>query len=101
MAKKIDKGVFLTDTQPAIISSAAIVGGKEGKGPLGKHFDKIVDDSHFGEKTWEKAETKLQLEAVSSAIRKAGITKEELDVIFSGECYFIPHTFSNYIATNN
>ena len=53
MAKKIDKGVFLTDTQPSIISSAAIVGGKEGKGPLGKHFDKIVDDSHFGEKTWE------------------------------------------------
>ena len=53
MAKKIDKGVFLTDTQPVIISSAAIVGGKEGKGPLGKHFDKIVDDSHFGEKTWE------------------------------------------------
>jgi hypothetical protein len=40
MAKKIDKGVFLTDTQPSIISSAAIVGGKEGKGPLGKHFDK-------------------------------------------------------------
>lgn len=85
MAKKIDKGVFLTDTQPAIISSAAIVGGKEGKGPLGKHFDKIVDDSHFGEKTWEKAESKFQLEAVSSAIRKAGITKEELDVIFSGD----------------
>lgn len=85
MPEKIETGVFKTTHQPSIISSAAIVGGKEGKGPLGQYFDKVVEDSHFGQKTWEKAESKFQLEAVSTAIRKAGITKEQLDVIFSGD----------------
>lgn len=85
MPKKIDRGVFLMEKSPAIVSCASIVGGKEGNGPLGKYFDSVIEDSHFGEKTWEKAESKFQLEAVCAAIRKANLTKEDLDVIFSGD----------------
>ena len=85
MPKKIDRGVFLMEKSPAIVSCASIVGGKEGNGPLGKYFDSVIEDSHFGEKTWEKAESKFQLEAVCAAIRKADLTKEDLDVIFSGD----------------
>lgn len=85
MIKKLDRGVFIFENKPVILSSSSVVGSKEGEGPLGEYFDLIVEDGHFGEKTWEKAESQFQLEAISLAIRKANLTKEELDVIFSGD----------------
>ena len=44
------------ETRPAIWSYAAVVGKKEHAGPLGQYFDYTSDDTHFGQKTWEKAE---------------------------------------------
>lgn len=85
MPKKLSRGVFFFDTPPKIESFAAIAGEKEGQGPLGKCFDKIIPDSHFGQKTWEQAESQFQLEAVSHAIRKAELTKEDIDVICAGD----------------
>ena len=44
-------------TEPAhIISSASVVGPKEGEGPLGDGFDLIAPEADFGEETWEQAE---------------------------------------------
>lgn len=72
--------------QPAYIkSSAAIVGSKEGEGPLAKSFDKILTDDRFGEKTWESAESKLQTETAKLAIKKAHLTPTEIDCIFAGD----------------
>lgn len=85
MAKNIDRGVFSFETPPRIESFAAVAGSKEGKGPIGDCFDKIIDDSHFGQETWEKAESRFQLEAVSMAINKAKLVKEDLGVICSGD----------------
>ncbi len=85
MAKRIERGIFRTENHPKIESYASVVGGKEGKGPLGHCFDEVIEDSHFGEDTWEKAESHFQLEAVSMAIRKAGLVKEDIDAIFSGD----------------
>lgn len=85
MAKSIGRGVFALDTPIKIESCASVAGGKEGKGPLGECFDEIIEDSHFGKETWEQAESHFQLEAVSLAIRKAGLTKEDIDVICSGD----------------
>ena len=80
MPRYITRGVFLFDTPPKIESFAAVAGEKEGQGPLGDFFDKVVTDSHFGQKTWEQAESKFQLEAVSIAVRKANLTKEDIDM---------------------
>lgn len=85
MPRYLDRGVFAYDTPPKIESFAAVVGDKEGKGPLGDFFDKIVQDSHFGQKTWEQAESRFQLEAVSLAVRKAQLTKEDIDIICAGD----------------
>lgn len=85
MAKYLSQGVFLLDTPVKIESFAAVVGEKEGQGPLGDFFDEVVNDSHFGQKTWEQAESKFQLEAVSLAIRKKNLTKEDIDVICAGD----------------
>lgn len=85
MAKRIERGVFLTENSPKIESFAAVVGPKEGKGPLGEYFDEVIEDSHFGKDTWEKAESRFQLESVSLAIKKSGHVKEDIDTIFSGD----------------
>ena len=79
------KHSFCPSKPPVITFWTSTAGKKESQGPLSSTIDHLAQDNLFGEKTWEKAESKFQLEAVSSAIRKAGITKEELDVIFSGD----------------
>jgi len=85
MAERIARGVFRTDTPVRISSYAAVVGEKEGEGPLGECFDEVVTDSHFGKDTWEQAETQFQLEAVGLALRKAGLQREDIDVICAGD----------------
>ena len=85
MSVRLSEGVFRCENSPKIESFASIAGGKEGKGPLGHCFDRIVEDSHFGEETWEKAESKFQLETVSLSISKGNLTKDDIDVIFSGD----------------
>ncbi len=85
MPERIARGIYRTVNSPRIESFAAVAGGKEGKGPIGDCFDMIVEDSHFGKDTWEQAESRFQLEAVSRAVTKADLTKEDIDVIFSGD----------------
>lgn len=70
---------------PYIISSASVVGKKEGEGPLGGLFDMVGKDDLFGEDTWEEAESTLQKEAATLAVGKAGIAKEEIRYIFGGD----------------
>lgn len=55
MAERIGKYTLKFGSRPGIIASAAIVGSKEGDGPLGGSFDEVITDGTFGEKTWEKA----------------------------------------------
>jgi len=61
-----------------------VVGNKEGEGPLKDNFDLIVDDL-WGEETWEKCESKLQLEAVKLALTNAKLLESNIDYLFSGD----------------
>ena len=70
---------------PFIISTANIVGTKEGEGPLAGCFDVIGDDDMFGQNTWEEAESTLQKEALSMAVGKADLCNEDLRYIFAGD----------------
>lgn len=85
MAEFLSPGVFRLTSPIRIESFASVVGKKEGEGPLGKYFDEIIEDSHFGKETWEQAESRFQLEAVSLAIKKVGLTKEDIHLICSGD----------------
>lgn len=72
--------------RPAYIQGcASIVGKKEGEGPLGHHFDVIEEDAKFGQKTWEEAESVMQRKAAELAVRKAGLSTEEIRMIFAGD----------------
>ena len=85
MAEYTGQGIFKIKNPVQVESYASVAGAKEGKGPLAEYFDEIIDDSHFGCATWEQAESKFQLEAVSLAVRKRNLVKEDIDLICSGD----------------
>lgn len=68
-----------------ITATAAIVGAKEGEGPLGKSFDMVLTDDRFGEKTWEAAESRLQKETAQLAMNKAHLKPSDMDYLFAGD----------------
>lgn len=57
--KKTGKQTIIFSAPPVIAASAAVVGEKEGQGPLSKCFDFVSPDDYFGEKSWEKAESAM------------------------------------------
>lgn len=85
MTEKITHGVYKFCSSPSVLGYAAVVGKKEGEGPLSAYFDKVYEDTAMGEASWEKAESKLQENAFNTALSKAGIKPEAIDVMFAGD----------------
>lgn len=83
--KKLGKQTVKLQNPPSIISTAAIVGEKEGEGPLGDKFDLVLDDALWEEESWEKAESKMIENAVKMAISKQGISESQIDYLFGGD----------------
>ena len=83
MPQRIGRYTLRLDTMPMITGYAAVVGKKEGEGPLAKHFDKVYDDTTLGLASWEKAESELLKEAVQTAMDKAGLVNSDIDYIFA------------------
>ena len=71
--EKLGKQTIKFNTPPTIVDCASIVGPKEAQGPLAKYFDQTLDDEFWGEKTWEKAESKIIKETVNTVISKSGV----------------------------
>lgn len=85
MPTKQGKQTLFFDNPPSVISYAAVASKKEGEGPLGRYFDTISEDSFFGEATWEKAESRMQKDAVNKALDKASLSPGQIDYIFAGD----------------
>ena len=68
-----------------IESAASIVSQKEADGPLGNLFDLVCEDPMFGCDTWESAESTLQKETATQAISKAGLSSEDIHLMFAGD----------------
>ena len=85
MAKRIGSRTIVLESAPSLRGYAAVVSKKEGEGPLGREFDMVSDDAYFGEKTWEKAESHIQKEALNRALGKAGTTPSQVDFVFAGD----------------
>lgn len=69
--EKVGNQTIKFNTPPTILECASIVGPKEAEGPLAKYFDQTLEDEFWGEKTWEKAESKIIKETVNMVIQKA------------------------------
>ena len=83
--QKLGKQTIKFDNPPSILSTASIVGPKESNGPLAKYFDKCLEDEMWGEKSWEKAESKIVKETVNTLIAKSGIPTKEIEYCFAGD----------------
>lgn len=83
--KRIGKQTVKLQKPPSIIATASIVGPKEGEGPLRLFFDEIIEDELFGEKTWEKAESRLMRETFAKVLKKADKAVDDIDYIFAGD----------------
>ena len=68
-----------------IVGSYSVAGKKEGEGPLGKTFSRVVDDEYFEQDTHEAAEREMFKTALSGAIVEAGVGEENIDLILSGD----------------
>lgn len=85
MPSRVGKYTMSLNNKPIILGYAGVVGKKESEGPLGEYYDQSHKDTSLGESSWEKAESRLQTEAVSLALNKAGIEKTDVDCIFAGD----------------
>lgn len=85
MAKRLGKYTLQMENMPCVQGFAAVCGKKESEGPLGAQFDKTFKDTTLGESSWEKAESRLQSEAVDLALKKADIKPSQVNYIFAGD----------------
>ena len=90
----VGKQTWQFNSRPVLLAAAAVVGPKEGQGPLGQDFDAVIDDAYFGQDSWEKAERRFLEEAAQVAMTKANVTGDQLDVMFAGDLL-------NQIVTSN
>ena len=82
---KRGRSSFVLRQPPVITAWASVAGKKEAEGPLGRTFDYTSKDTHFGQKTWEQAENYMQEKALRLLAQKAGMDKEQFDLVFSGD----------------
>ncbi len=72
-------------TSARMISAASVVGKKEKEGPLGGCFDLFDPTDRFGAPSWEMAESEMQRMALNLALKRAELTRGEIDALFAGD----------------
>lgn len=83
--KRLGKNTVALNNTPHIIQTASIVGKKEGEGPLAQYFDYILEDEYWGEKSFEKTESKLAKENINKVLQKAKKTPDDINYVLAGD----------------
>ena len=83
--KRIGRQTVQFSTPPVIRAAASVVGRKEGEGPLRGRFDSVSQDTYFGEKSWEQAESAMLRQCFARVCSKAALPPEALDYVLSGD----------------
>lgn len=76
---------WVYDNKPVILATGTIVGPFEGQGPLGDTFDRVHEELSIGESSWEKAERALFEEAAETAVKKAGLSMNQIQFLVGGD----------------
>ena len=84
-SNKRGKQSFCLPEMPVITAWASVAGKKESEGPLANTFDHTSQDTLFGQKTWEQAEKQMQKTALNILLKKSGLQKQQLGLVFSGD----------------
>lgn len=99
MPQNIGNQTIFFEAGPTIAATAAVVGQKEGEGPLGEYFDKVESDEYFGQSTWEKAESAMLQNVTRLAMDKAAVSFTDIDFVLAGDL-LNQCTSSNYAMRN-
>lgn len=83
--KRLGKQTVRLLSSPSIAYFASVGGAMEGQGPLASSFDFLSEDSYFGTKSWESAETAMLKKCFDLVLAKSSITVDCLDYIFAGD----------------
>lgn len=76
---------FILPTPPVITAWASTAGKKESEGPLSHSFDVTIQDTLFGQRTWEQAEKQMQRITLGKLAEKANMRMTDFDLVFSGD----------------
>lgn len=82
---KIGNQTIKFKNTPKIFETSSMVGPKEMQGPMAQNFDMHNDDIFFGEKTFEKAESRLMNDCINNLFKKSNIDATRIDYIFAGD----------------
>ncbi len=85
MDKKRGKQSYVLPDKPRVTAWASMAGKKEAAGPLGATFDETFEDDTLGEKSWERAESKMLEHVVDMALSKAKIFADSVDLFLGGD----------------
>ena len=69
----------------AVRACASTVGPKEGKGPLGWCFDRVLQDDLLGQESWELAESRMMQDTIEMCLAKAGLPAQSVEVLLAGD----------------
>lgn len=69
----------------AIKAWATVAGRKENEGKLTGQFDYVFEENRLGQKSWERAEQRLQQSALELALEKAGLSFHHLSYYMGGD----------------
>ena len=84
MNQQVGSGSLCFSKAPFIVSTASVVGKKEGEGPLASYFDVIGSgDEKFGADNWEAAESELQKSALTLTLGKVNRKATEVRYLFA------------------
>ncbi len=85
MPERIGRYTVVLNNRPTVQGRAAVVGKREGEGPLARYFDAVFEDTTMGKKSWEQAESALQKEALTRALNRAGLAASDIHHLFCGD----------------
>ena len=91
---RLGHSTLLFERKIYLRGGGGVAGPMEGRGPLGENFDKVYPDLLGGFTTWEEMETNMQLDALSFAVKAAGMSIKHLDTVVGGDL------LNQIIATN-
>ena len=85
MSRRIGAQTVALTRPVTVAAGAAVVGKKEGEGPLRERFDEVGQDPYFGQKSWEKAESVMLRRCFDRLCEKSKTPPERLDYLLAGD----------------
>ena len=85
MARRMGTQTVALTAPVTVAAGAAVVGKKEGEGPLRERFDEVGSDSYFGQKSWEKAESVMLKRCFELLCKKTNVAPAQLHYLLAGD----------------